>query len=180
MSDVDDGTALPAFRYHPDPLRTGAIERRAIRCQVCARERQFRYAFPLYAVEDVDDICPWCIADGSACRKYDGDLVDPHVLAGLGTAAARDELAHRTPSFGGAEQCWPYHCEDFCAFLQNARWRDLAPFEAEIKEDLEALARDMSLSVDEVAEALGDDGYLYGYLFRCLHCGKHRCHADAE
>lgn len=170
--------ALPRFKYHPDPIATGAIEERAIRCQVCDRESRYRYGLPLYAIEDVADICPWCIADGSACRKYDGELVDGHILAGLTSPEARDEVAHRTPSYGGAERVWPEHCGDFCAFIQNARWAHFAPVATELAEDLAALARALHLSHAELVAALGDDGPLSGYLFRCLHCGKHRCHAD--
>lgn len=180
MEDVADRTALPRFKYHADPIAAGALEIRAIRCQVCERESPYRYGFLLYSIEEVEDICPWCIADGSACRKYDGDFVDGHVLAGLATPAARDEVAHRTPSYGGAEQVWPDHCGDFCIFLCNARWETLAPFASELDDDLRALAREMNLSREELEAALGDSGYLSGYLFRCLHCGKHRCHADTD
>ena len=182
VGKVSDVTArpLPQFKYHPDPLATGAIEAVAVRCEACGLDSPYRYCYHLFTVASVGDICPWCIADGTACRKYDGELVDRYVLAGFGTPEARDEVSHRTPAYSGAEQAWPDHCNDFCAFLGNASWTRLASYEAEVSPDLELLAHGMRLSVPELRHALGDEGWLTGYLFRCLHCGHHRCYADAD
>ena len=47
---------LPAFRYHPDPLETGAFEESAdgVACDCCGKTTHIFYAGPFYAVEDID------------------------------------------------------------------------------------------------------------------------------
>jgi hypothetical protein len=57
---------LPDFPYHPDPLATGSIEESPADCVSCGRARGFVYTGSVYAVEEAEPLCPWCIADGSA------------------------------------------------------------------------------------------------------------------
>ena len=69
--------ALPRFRYHPDPIATGSIEPSSQACVACGRSRGFIYTGPVYAEEELDDqLCPWCIADGSAARTLDAEFTD--------------------------------------------------------------------------------------------------------
>lgn len=115
--------ALPTFRYHPDPIATGSIEPAPDECLACGRARGFRYVGPVYAETELNEqLCPWCIADGSAARKFDAEFTD----VGLGLPpdvpdSVTDEIAHRTPGFHSWQQDhWLYHCGDGCTF--SARW----------------------------------------------------------
>ncbi len=59
--------ALPAFKYHPDPIATGAIVIDPdAPCLSCNCNRGYVYDGPVYS-EKFDylahNICPWCIAD---------------------------------------------------------------------------------------------------------------------
>lgn len=69
---------LPAFRYHPNPLETGAFEESAdgVVCDCCGKTTHIFYTAPFYAVEDIAYLCPECIANGEAARKYDGSFQD--------------------------------------------------------------------------------------------------------
>jgi uncharacterized protein CbrC (UPF0167 family) len=67
---------LPKFKYHPDPIKNKVIEKAKTRCPVCNKQREYVYTGPFYSTEDVEGICPWCIADGSAAKKYSGEFQD--------------------------------------------------------------------------------------------------------
>jgi len=69
--------AMPDFRYHPDPRLTGSVEVSDTSCVVCGAARGLIYVGPVYAVEEyVEEICPWCIADGTAAAKLDAEFTD--------------------------------------------------------------------------------------------------------
>ena len=67
---------LPAFKYHMDPIKSGSIIKGSFTCPVCKKDRTYAYVGPFFSIEDVENICPWCIADGSAAKKYDGEFQD--------------------------------------------------------------------------------------------------------
>ena len=74
---MTDPAALPAFRYHPDPVDTGSVVTSNSRCTVCKERRGFIYSGPVYAEDDLEEaICPWCIANGSAHRSLGATFVD--------------------------------------------------------------------------------------------------------
>src|SRR5215212_4957530 len=90
---------LPTFRYHPDPLATGAIQPSEEECICCGEARGFIYTGPIYAEEDLDDsFCPWCIADGSAAEKFDATFTDLDALCFAKLPReVTEEVANRTP-----------------------------------------------------------------------------------
>ena len=72
----NDHLELPHFRFHSDPIKTRMIKKENTICPVCKKHREYTYVGPFYSVEDVEGICPWCIDDGSAAKKYDGEFPD--------------------------------------------------------------------------------------------------------
>lgn len=180
---MDD--SLPNFRYHPDPVATGSIERSHDECLACGRSTGFMYVGPVYAVEDlVDAFCPWCIAYGSAAARFDADFAD----VGWGVpedvpAAVLDEIAYRTPGFrswqGGH---WLYHCREGCAFLGDVGTAELQGY----PDGVEALRREADgfgwddEQITEYLESLRKGGSPTAYLFRCLVCGTHLAYSDFD
>jgi uncharacterized protein len=182
-------TDLPSFRYHPDPVGTGSALPTDAPCDVCARPAVFRYDGPLDG-RAVGVLCLRCIADGAASSALalpDGrpaeftdatigapDDVPPDVV---------DEVAQRTPGFTGWQQeRWLYHCSDAAAFLGRVGWDDVRGLPGAV----DSLVSDLlDLGIDD-ADArqqlawLRRDGDLTGYLFRCLHCGRHLAYSDAN
>ena len=73
-------------------------------------------------MEDIAYLCPECIANGEAARKYDGSFQDDFsVDDGVDDPEKLDELIHRTPGYSGWQQeYWRAHCGDYCAYL--AMW----------------------------------------------------------
>ena len=174
---------LPAFRYHPDPLATGSVEPSGIECVACGRARGFTYVGPVYAVEEVDGICPWCIADGTAASAFDAEFTDAASAAPTGIEASTiDQLVHRTPGYDSWQQDrWLYHCDDGCAFLGA-----VGRIELEAHPDALAMLRhefnDFGWNRNEVEDyidALSGHGSPTAYLFRCLHCAAHLAYSDS-
>lgn len=170
-----------SFKYHPEPLETEAFKTdRSVVCACCGKETAVYYDGPFYATEDVEFLCPECIASGKAAEKFDGEFIDPGCLPEVDDEEKIDELTRRTPCYSGwQEEQWVDCCGDFCAFVGYTNWPEIeeAGIEAEIEEDIR---RDGTYEVDEVKEGLAEDGAMQGYLFRCLHCGKHRLLVDCD
>ena len=57
---------LPTFRYHPNPLETGAFEESVdgVTCDCCGQTTHVFYTAPFFAVENIECLCPECIASG--------------------------------------------------------------------------------------------------------------------
>lgn len=179
--------ALPRFRYHPDPVATGAFEQQVGTCRRCGRARGWVYVVPPYAVENLRDaLCPWCVADGSAAATFDATFtdLDPADAQAEGVpAAVLDEIAHRTPGFSAWQQeRWLYHCGDGAAFLGAAGWPELADHPEAVAQLREQAASwgFTGEDADAFVGSLDADGASTAYLFRCLHCHAHLAYADLD
>jgi len=115
---------LPAFKYHPDPIATGSVKASENVCVCCDRARGYIYTGPTYAEEELEEeLCPWCIADGTAHAELDAEFVDREGIGGYGeweevSSTIVDEVACRTPGFSGLQQeRWYTHCADAAEFV---------------------------------------------------------------
>ena len=172
---------LPHFKYNPDALQHGIIKKEAINCPACNEKREYVYDGPFFSEEDVDGICPWCIHDGRAAEKYEGEFIDAGSAEDVEDDEKLAELTHRTPSYTGWQQeQWASHCDDFCAFKGYVGWKEIKPFQNELENDLEQIIQDYDYDEDELKENLVDKSGMQGYLFQCLHCGKHRLLVDTN
>lgn len=165
---------LPTFKYHPDPISTGSIIESTALCKCCGESRGYIYTSNVYTTEELNnEICPWCIADGSTARKFDATFVDAYPLhqAGIGTSIII-EVTTRTPGFDAWQQeVWLTHCNDACAFLGDAS-----------KDDVLSIANDRLQVIGgedmdyEMMEAIAKNYVPKGspsfYKFRCVHCNK--------
>jgi len=76
---------LPRFTYHPDPIATGGVVAADTPCVCCGESRGYVYAGPVYAEEEYGhEICPWCIADGSAHERLGVIFSDEEGVGGGG------------------------------------------------------------------------------------------------
>jgi uncharacterized protein len=116
-----------AFRYHPDPIATGSLVASHEACERCGQARGLIYTGPTYAVAEVEVICPWCIADGSAALDFDAEFTTVDGAPADVPATVLDEVLHRTPGFAGWQQeRWLFHCSDAAEFLGRVGFRDVA------------------------------------------------------
>lgn len=173
---------LPTFKYHPNPIETGAFQKGTPqKCDCCGCETDLWYESPFYSIDDVDRICPKCISNGAAAKKFDGEFQDADNVGKVSDSDKLDELLHRTPGYiGWQQEYWCAHCDDFCAFIGYVGWDDLirSGIDKEIEETYDQDICGFDLT--DVKEYMQNDGSMQGYLFRCLHCGKHLLYVDCD
>jgi uncharacterized protein CbrC (UPF0167 family) len=179
---------LPIFKYSPNAYQIDVFEEREGTCSVCSQPREIRYTGPFYCEEEPDYICPWCIADGSAAKKFEGEFTDGGMMeTPLGYAADDEmkrsfqektsEVLERTPGYVSWQgEHWLSHCNEPCAFLGYADKENIKPIIHELEADIE----ESGFEREDFLENLDRDGSMAGYLFRCLHCGTHRLHVDSD
>ncbi len=175
----------PVFTYHPNAY-TIAFEAVDGVCDGCGQSRTLRYRGPFYAARKPDYLCPWCIADGSASARFEGEFTGWTDIEGVSPDPADPpptiprehllEICERTPGYPSWQQSvWLSHCERPCAFLGFASGEDLLSILDQVRPDVAAVnPRD----ADGVLECLTRDGEMVGCLFQCLQCGQHRLHVD--
>lgn len=164
---------LPHFRYHPDPVATGAIGQSDKHCVCCERARGYIYLGSVYSTNPLDEaICPSCIADGSAAARLSasfGEIHSPH--RELVPASVVSEVNLRTPGYVSWQgESWLSHCNDACEFHGDASVADVAAASTETK-----CAWMEEYEQDEARWLLVTDGYTPAgdsalYKFVCRHC----------
>ena len=167
------------FKYHPDPLKTGAFHNdKTMRCQCCGKDTELYYPGRFYSVDEVDYLCPECISSGAAAEKFDGAFQDSESVDEVSDPAKLDELVHRTPGYCGWQQeYWLAHCDDYCAFMGYYDWAALEHegLAAEIEETYRGDV--CGIEFEWAKEHIQNNDC---YLFMCLHCGKHFIYIDFD
>ena len=173
---------IPTFKYHPDPFGSKVFYKgEPHRCDCCGKETDVWYESPFYALEDVECLCPWCIADGSAAAKFNGEFQDCASIDHVSDPEKVKELTERTPSYHGWQQeYWMAHCDDFCAFMGYVGWKEIE--EMGLAQEIEETYRQdlCGFEFADIRQYMVQGGSMQGYLFRCLHCGKHFLYADCD
>ncbi|SDX05619.1 CbrC family protein [Paenibacillus sp. CF384] len=168
---------LPIFKYHPNPIVTGMIIESNAICPVCEEQTDHVYVGPFFSIDEVEDICPWCIENGQAASKFNGEFQDSASCEEISNKEKLDELVHRTPGYSGWQQeYWLYHCDDYCTFVDYVGWKEIKGIAHELTEDFNRYG----YSEEEIKDYLKKDGSLQGYLFQCITCKKHRLHIDCD
>lgn len=172
---------LPDFPYHPDPVATGSVAAAERTCVCCGRARGYLYRGPVHAEADLAGrICPWCVADGSAARRYDAHFIgDP-----IGDEVPLEVLLRvdrHTPGYSAwQDPRWYFHCGDGAAFLGAVGAAELAAYPDALA-FLRGEIASWGWAVADIARylaALHRDGQPTAYLFRCRVCGAHLAHSD--
>jgi uncharacterized protein CbrC (UPF0167 family) len=131
---------LPKFRYFADPVASGAIGASDNVCSCCGERRGLAYLGNVHPLKangvEPETICAWCLADGSAAKKFDLEFV--RALRGENLSdEVLVELTTKTPAFSTwQEPKWICHCQDACVFhgelspqeAQNPNWTAAAEF----------------------------------------------------
>ena len=178
---------LPNFKYHPDPLGTGSVKPSDVRCVCCNQRRGFIYTGPVYSLKELgNQLCPWCIADGSAHEKYDAEFTEHGGVGSYGfwdevPAEVIQEVAWRTPGFSGWQQeRWWTHCSDAAEYLGVAGEAQLEGAGPDLIASLQEDSGQEGESWEEYLEALKSGQGPTAYLFRCRHCGRLGGYSDCD
>ena len=181
---LSDTVGLPIFTYHPDPLETGSVEASEARCVCCGRERGYIYTASVYATDKLrNQLCPWCIADGSAAERFGAKYSDDQSLIQAGIPeAVIEEITQRTPgyhSWQGEE--WKCCCGDACEFHGQPDHHHL------LRLDPSALEQFLSLTAwtpeqwtDFVSDVYQPGGSPAIYHFVCRNCNKPKYGWDSD
>lgn len=178
-------SALPAFRYHPDPIASGSVVASAGACRCCAQPRGFLYVGPTYSEAAlIDALCPWCIADGSAARRYDATFVDSEAFDADASEAARHVITECTPGFHSWQgEHWPSCCGEPAAFLAPAGADDIASrfsrLEGALLSYIVYELGHSGTAATRLLQALARDHSPTAFIFQCLHCDNQPVYIDA-
>lgn len=171
--------SLPHFIYHPDPLATGSfVEGEAKLCPSCGKESNIYYDLIPYCIEDIEYLCPMCIANGQAAKKFDAEFIQDAEWQGELDPEKNQLLFCQTPGYSSWQgEYWLSCCQDYCAYLGTVGTRELKDMEIaeQVLADYEAREE-----YQEIEDYLVKDGPICGYLFRCLHCQKYQIWVDAD
>ena len=171
--------SLPHFIYHPDPLATGAfVEGEAKVCPSCGKESNVYYDLIPYCIDNIENLCPFCIANGLAAEKFDAEFVQDAEWSEQ-TNPEKDKLLFcQTPGYSSWQgENWLSCCQDYCAYLGTVGTKELK--EMGVAEQVLADYEERG-EYQDIEEYLVKDGSLCGYLFRCLHCQKYQIWVDAD
>lgn len=128
----------PQFKYHPNAYDLDIFIKEEGICEVCGEQSELKYDCSFYSVDEPDYICPFCIANGKASKKFDGEFND---YLGIETVSPYlidkpspidpvllEEVACRTPSYVSWQQeVWKVHCNEPCAFIGYAEVATITP-----------------------------------------------------
>jgi len=177
---------LPHFKYHPNPISTGSIVPSAEVCPVCGESRGFAYDGIPYGSNELEHICPWCIADGTAHEKFEVEFTDTEGVGGYGRwekvpTKVIEEVAFRTPGFDSWQQeHWFTHCGDAAEFLGPMGKEDLEQMGPEAIEVIRAESGQQGADWEYYFSKLDRESTATAYLFRCRHCGQLGGYSDCH
>lgn len=165
---------LPYFKYHPNPLQTGAIVASQKVCQCCHQVKGYIYRASIYSEEDVDDVCPWCIKQGLAAKKFAATFNDDHPLLAVGVSAdVVAEVCERTPGYCTWQQeVWQTHCDTACIFHGDATKEDIEGLSGA---ELEYFLKEQMLDKEiwqNILEHYNEGGDTAIYKFECSVCAQ--------
>jgi uncharacterized protein CbrC (UPF0167 family) len=172
--------SLPSFKYHPNPVATGMIERKTAVCPCCERTTEYVYSTIPYGIDEIENLCPECIENGSAAKKFKVEFSDGYPLAQVGLAKEIvEEVIFRTPGFiSWQQEVWLACCDDACEFhgnLSKDEFKNLS------SEKIAKFREDHDIG-DKLWGALSSSyvpkGNLAIYKFVCRHCGSLRLGFD--
>lgn len=177
---------LPEFKYHPNCYELGIFTKvqegeEPVECMCCNKKVDLYCDIMMYSVEDIDCLCPQCIADGSAAKKFDGSFIQDSENE-IDDPQKTEALFNRTPAYANWQgEFWLTHCNDYCKFIGYVGIKELTEMgiAEEVIKDYEENA-DFPYSSDLIRASLHKQGNLAGYLFQCLHCNKYRLWVDAS
>lgn len=173
-ASFETGEPLPVFRYHPDPIATGSIHRSGNTCGVCGKARGWVYVSTPYGRDTINNVCPWCIADGSAAARGASFSDDYPLIEGGVPADVVDEVTLRTPGMiTWQQEIWQHCCGDACVYDGELTPAQIVGLPTELQNEL-------GLAPDLIDDIRGYDGELAFsvFSFHCRHCGTQKAFLD--
>jgi uncharacterized protein len=182
---------LPQFKYHPNAYKLDVFKKSKKVCQCCGQARGMIYECSFYCTANVDALCPWCIHDGSAAKKFDGQFqstIEPPDGDFSKAPALNADIVHelmcKTPSYVSWQgSYWLTHCDDGCEFHGDVQENELLSLPqatlALFQKEHDYLFSPKNWgSLEAFNEIYFPAGDIALYKFVCRHCGFIRLHCD--
>jgi len=128
---------LPIFPYHRNPIESESLRESNAKCDCCGKVCGVMYDGVIYSVDEPENICPWCIANGKASEKYDGSFFDAYFVDENDKDIEVDskyypEVFCKTIGFSTYNPIgWWVHCEQPAEFIKRNEPYDLV-FECKV------------------------------------------------
>lgn len=171
------------FKYHPNVWKQDVFSTMAdggmAECECCGKSTKF-FLESMYCKENIECICPECVASGMAAEKFDGSFIQDAEFNKVNDKNKIDELFSRTPGYLSWQgEYWLACCGDFCEYIGEVGIKELVDMGIadQVIDDYEK--DNFDGYYEGCREYLGN-GIMQGYLFRCLDCGKYRLWVDAS
>ena len=173
---------FPKFRYFPDPLGAGSFEQSDQDCECCGLNRGLLFTGAIYSANEIESVCPWCIASGELERKFGATLNDDHPLR---VAGLPDKIIHevtsRTPGYISWQQDeWLACCQDACEYHGEPSQEELDNLS---EEGIQSIAKETGFALEVVRNRILHPDQNQGmafYKFICRHCNKTMVNFDCE
>lgn len=140
------------------------------------------YVGPIYCAANVDEVCPWCIADGRAAMKWDASFNDIHGVHNTNVSREIvDIIYRRTPGFSTWQtNMWMFAETDAMVFLGEVNGKNLLNEgnTEKVEACLAALAKWQSLRAVEALMTIMPGGEPAIYLFQDRQTGSFSAYAD--
>lgn len=163
------------FKYFPNAIKEVFTMGDIQVCDCCGEETGVYYEGPFYSEEEIEVLCPKCIASGRAAEEFEGQFIDDACVDEIDDEEKLEELIYKTPSYPAEEAYWLAHCDDYCTFIGEVTWEEIQNMGIEyVVDELE------DYDLEEIKESLDGKGDMKGYLFKCLHCDSYRLHIGLE
>ncbi|NNE86184.1 MAG: hypothetical protein HKN28_19640 [Alphaproteobacteria bacterium] len=179
---TSESTSLPTFTYFPDPVGNGCIVRKSAICHCCGEARNYMYTGPVHAIEEVEEVCPWCIADGSAAAKWSCSFSDMYNVPDGIPKDVADEIEKRTPGFATWQgNTWLYSETDAMVFVGEVHGERLV--DEGNQDKIDACMKTLGgMTFDRMIEHLKDvvpGGEPAIYLFQDRASGTYEAYSDS-
>ena len=172
---------LPKFSYFPDPLGNGCIVPSESQCKCCGQFRQYMYIGPIYSEEEIEEVCPWCIANGLAAKKWSAFFNTIHNVPGSVSKKVLDIISYRTPGYENwQDHSWLFSKIDALIFVGEVIGADLISEgnNYKIEACINALSKwQFDRAIDNLRHVeIGGNPAIY--LFQDKDTGAYRAYAD--
>lgn len=176
---------LPKFTYFPDPLVAGSVKESNELCACCGKQNGYIYTSSYYG-DDIGNICPWCIDNGMAAKKYhihfnafgdfytdESDQIHTPFNTFNLSKDIETEISQRTPGFSCFQQeAWKIHCHDGCEFHGLATVKDIQSISDTERQHFMQTNGLSSDDLKAMQNGIPDEFLTYCFKFICRHCNE--------
>jgi len=168
----------PVFKYHPNIYSDDILVYNKKTCQ-CCKQKVNAYIEHMYTSQNIDCICLKCVHDGTASKKFNGTFIES--AEPVSDDEKKEELFCRTPGYLGWQgEYWLVCCDDYCQYIGRVGIEELKELGIADEVINEYCKREDSYKRDVIEECMYKEGDMSGYLFKCIHCNKHKLWVDEK